>query len=81
MKGSYRDPAYAQQANNESLVNQGANFKTFTDGYARKNRTGACRGGSCGLVSGTNGVWVKIFGARSILSDPRSKIMQKIFNI
>ena len=82
MKGSYLGSAYDQQAINESLLNLGANFKTFTEkDMLEKTAQALVEGKAVGWFQGRMEFGPRSLGARSILGDPRSENMQKTLNL
>lgn len=82
MKGSYLGPEFSQQEINDQLRRCGAIFEMLTEDEVVEKTAQALAGGkAAGWMNGRMEFGPRALGARSILADPRSPIMQKLLNL
>jgi len=82
MKGSYLGPEIKQNELEMELKEIGANFKILSESELMDFTTESLRNGDAvGWFQGRMEFGPRALGARSILGDPRSEIMQKILNL
>jgi len=82
MKGSYLGPEFSQQEITERLTRCGAVFETLTeDEVIEQTAQALANGKAVGWMNGRMEFGPRALGGRSIISDPRSPIMQKLLNL
>lgn len=82
MKGSYLGPFYEQDIIESELSNCGAKFDIVTEeDIYEKTAQALAEGKAIGWFQGRMEFGPRSLGARSILGDPRSEVMQKILNL
>jgi carbamoyltransferase len=83
MQGSYLGPEYTQREVEERLAGCGARFDVLADSEAMTERTAEllADGKVVGWCQGRMEFGPRALGARSILGDPRSEVMQKMMNL
>ena len=82
MQGSYLGPNYSQQEIENELKKIEANFKILdNDEITEKTSESLKNGDAVGWFQGRMEFGPRALGARSILGDPRSPIMQKNLNL
>ena len=82
MKGSYLGPNYSDDEIESELKSCDANFKKINDDYLFEQVANALSNGKAvGWMQGRMEYGPRALGARSIIADPRSAIMQKQLNL
>ena len=82
MNGSYLGPAFNKNEIKKDLLSCGAEFTEWSDNGLIKEVVSALKKGKIvGWMQGRMEFGPRALGARSILADPRSKIMQKQLNL
>jgi carbamoyltransferase len=82
MKGSYLGPQYSDEEINKILNNIGARFEILDEEtIINKTVSDLVHGKAIGWFQGRMEFGPRALGARSILGDPRSEIMQKNLNL
>jgi carbamoyltransferase len=82
MRGSYLGPSFAQADIESRLTAQGARFVTLDDDALIAKTAEALKDGKAvGWFQGRMEFGPRALGARSILGDPRSPLMQKTLNL
>jgi carbamoyltransferase len=82
MKGSYLGPEFNQTEIIERLTKIGANFSILDEcDLIEKTTQSLANGKAVGWMSGRMEFGPRALGARSIIADPRSPVMQKMLNL
>ena len=82
MQGSYLGPEFAQDQIEHQLNQLGANYEVFSDdNLIDKTAELLSAGNAVGWFQGRMEFGPRALGARSILGDPRSEVMQKNLNL
>ena len=82
MQGALLGPAFAQGDIERRLKDAGAQFSTVSDDdVIEKTATSLADGEAVGWMQGRMEFGPRALGARSVLGDPRSPIMQKTLNL
>jgi len=82
MNGSYLGPEFSNNEIENELINLGAKFEKLTDdNLFNKTANDLSKGDAIGWFQGRMEFGPRALGARSILGDPRSSIMQKNLNL
>ena len=82
MQGSYLGPEYNQTQIENELKEIGANYKIYNeDDLINKTADDISNGQAIGWFQGRMEFGPRALGGRSILGDPRSKVMQKNLNL
>jgi carbamoyltransferase len=82
MKGSYLGPSFNQQDVEARLTRCGAVYETLIDSELIERAAKALADGKAvGWMNGRMEFGPRALGARSIIADPRSPVMQKILNL
>jgi carbamoyltransferase len=82
MNGAFLGPAFAQGDIESRLGKAGAKFSVVSDGDVIEKTASSLAGGEAvGWMQGRMEFGPRALGARSILGDPRSPIMQKTLNL
>jgi carbamoyltransferase len=82
MQGALLGPAFAQSDIERRLKDAGAHFSTVSDDdVVERTATSLARGEAVGWMQGRMEFGPRALGARSVLGDPRSPIMQKTLNL
>ena len=82
MKGSYLGPEYSQKEIETKLNNLGAKFEILNEeSLLNKTAEDLFKGNTIGWFQGRMEFGPRALGARSIIADPRSSIMQKKLNL
>jgi len=82
MQGSYLGPQYSQVEVEKKLNDLGAKFKILSEeNLLNKTAEDLSKGNAIGWFQGRMEFGPRALGARSIIADPRSSIMQKNLNL
>jgi len=82
MQGAFLGPAYAQADVERRLKDAGACFAVASDADVIENTaTSLAQGEAVGWMQGRMEFGPRALGARSVLGDPRSPVMQKTLNL
>jgi carbamoyltransferase len=82
MRGAFLGPAFAQHDVEQRLTAQGARYQVVSDDDVIEQTASAlAEGRAVGWMQGRMEFGPRSLGARSILADPRSAVMQKTLNL